>query len=888
MVKIYLTIFCIFLLANYSQAQLFLAGKVSINGVAISQVNVCLLKAEKIETYTITDKEGNFKLKLPATYKPDSNYQLQFTCIGYQKKLQGITQGIDVYNVQLIQAIMLLPDVDVKSNIKFFAKNDTLTYDVASFAQKQDRKIGEVIKKLPGIEMLDNGKILYNGKAISNFYIDGDDILGDRYNIATNSVPVDIVDKIQVLENHQPIKALKNIKTSDDVALNIKLKNSAKLQLHGTAEPGGGFPSKYEATINTLGFFKKQKFINAAKANNIGKDIKADVTQLNYKDYINRIEKEETGRILFPQTNYLTAVSNNRYFNNNSLLISFNNLVNLKKDIQLRTNLFYLPENVRFNQQNSTTVFLQNDTIHYIENQVMGSKDQQFIGELQLNINKPSFYLNNKLTYQTSSSGINTLIERSSDTIQQNCQGNKMTFVNDFSILKVIRSKHIVEFFSYISSTNQPEKSEWQQGLYADFLNDSINYLNTKQSVRLPTFFMNNYLSYGKRIGKYFIQSYKTGITYQYQKLGSEITLLQNNNTYTNAADSFVNNFSWQKIKAYFILSNDWNKEKLKINFRIPVNYFHFKLQNSVSDKFVINPTLSVKYNIGRENSLSLNATSSNNFGNIQSLYQGFIIQNYRSITANNGLLVEQKHKNASIGFSYRKSIKILFAHVLAGYTIINLNTITANDISNVIDRKILLPLSNQQKNWFVNMGISKYLFKLGTTAGMQFNFQKGTIYQLINNNLQSFNSNSINLSASLSFNKSKWFNFNYKPILVSSTSKANQLKSMPSAIQKQTLIQFQQSLESAFYPSNNLQIKFTVDQFYNNNKITNNKTSVYFADFSLRYKFKKLRTDFELLCTNIFNNRELNNLILFSNSFIESNIALNPRMLLAKVAFVF
>jgi hypothetical protein len=170
----------------------------------------------------------------------------------------------------------------------------------------------------------------------------------------------------------------------------------------------------------------------------------------------------------------------------------------------------------------------------------------------------------------------------------------------------------------------------------------------------------------------------------------------------------------------------------------------------------------------------------------------------------------------------------------------------------------------------------------------MQLNFQKGTIFQMINSNLQSFNSNSINLSANLSYNKSKWFNFNYKPILVSSTSKANQLKSMPSAIQKQTLIQFQQSLESVFYPSNNLQIKFTVDQFYYNNKITNNKTSMYFADFSLRYKFKKLRTDFELRCTNIFNNRELNNLILFSNSFIESNIALNPRILLAKVAFAF
>jgi hypothetical protein len=94
MVKNYLTIFCIFFIANYTQAQLFLTGNVFINGVAIPHVNVCLLNAGKIETYTIADKEGNFKLKLPATYNADSNYQLQFTCVGFQKKLQDITQGI--------------------------------------------------------------------------------------------------------------------------------------------------------------------------------------------------------------------------------------------------------------------------------------------------------------------------------------------------------------------------------------------------------------------------------------------------------------------------------------------------------------------------------------------------------------------------------------------------------------------------------------------------------------------------------------------------------------------------------------------------------------------------------------------------------------------------
>jgi hypothetical protein len=64
-----------------------------------------------------------------------------------------------------------------------------------------------------------DGKISYNGKAISNLYIGGDNLLDDKYNIATSSIPNGVVDKVQVMENHQPIKMLKDKVVSEDVAL---------------------------------------------------------------------------------------------------------------------------------------------------------------------------------------------------------------------------------------------------------------------------------------------------------------------------------------------------------------------------------------------------------------------------------------------------------------------------------------------------------------------------------------------------------------------------------------------------------------------------------------------------------------------------------------------
>lgn len=871
-------------------SQIIFEGRITsdISALPLSNVSVCLKNNGKIIAYAISGEAGKYRLKAPGNYSSDSSYQMQFTCIGYQKKLLSIKPSSTVYDIQLNKSETQLPDIEVNTSLKIVSKNDTLTYDVASFAQKQDKRIGDVIKNLPGIEVLDNGRILFNGQAISNFYIDGDDLLGDRYNIASNALPANLVDKIQVLKNHQHIKALKKIKGGNDVAINLKLKDIAKLRVNGVAEPGAGFTKKYDASIAVLGFFKKQKFINVSKANNIGNDIKAEINQLNYKNYINSIDKDETGRFLVPETMYLSAINKNRYFNNNSLLVTFNNLVKIKKDVQVKTNLIYLPEKVIFSQQNETSVFLQNDTIRYFENQFTASKGHQLTGEIELNINKQDYFLNNKFSVQKDKDTYTTNIQRAGSPILQEYVNKKTLFSNDFSLLNVIKEKYIVEFFSYMSNNSMNEKADWQQGLFPTLINDSIEYLRTVQTVTSPTFFANNYFSFGNRFSKYFIQSYKLGVLYQQQELASGIGLLQNGNILTNALDSFGNDLTWKKTKAYFIVTNEWNKGALKINLKAPVNYIRFNFDNQLQSRFYINPQLSIRYDIGSENSLNMKASASNDFGNLQTLYQGYIIKNYRTVTANNGLLNEQKKRNISAGFNFSKSSKIFFANFLVGYSVVESNLITAKQVTGLLDRKQLLPFNNSQKNWFVNLGASKYLFKYGATVSVKTGLQRGTSVQLINNELQSFYSNNFNATFSLTYKKSNWFNCNYKSVFNDNVSKPYKSNNNQNAFGKLKLFQFQQSIENVFYFPKNIQVKLTANQFYNNNRFTQIKSNAFFADFSLQYKIEKLRADVELLCLNIFNKKEFTNLILFSNTIIDSKIALNPRMFIAKISFVF
>ena len=111
---------------------------------------------------------------------------------------------------------------------------------MASFRSKADRNIEDVIKKLPGVEVSENGGISYNGERINRFYIEGLDVVGGRYAIATRNISPDDIISVEVFENHQPKQVLKNIDITNKAALNLKMKRKSMLKPVGNVKGGAG------------------------------------------------------------------------------------------------------------------------------------------------------------------------------------------------------------------------------------------------------------------------------------------------------------------------------------------------------------------------------------------------------------------------------------------------------------------------------------------------------------------------------------------------------------------------------------------------------------------------------------------------------------------------
>ena len=179
-------------------AQTVLSGKVSNKSGEPLQANISVLAvgSSLIKGFTVTNGKGEFALRY--TGKEDSLVLVvSGMLIGkHERKVRNVTQRLDI---SIEEKTFKLKEVAVKA-MKIRRDNDTLNYLVNAFAGQDDRVIGDVLKKMPGIEVSDNGNISFTGKPINKFYVEEMDLLQGRYGLATNNIPAKAVSVVQVLE----------------------------------------------------------------------------------------------------------------------------------------------------------------------------------------------------------------------------------------------------------------------------------------------------------------------------------------------------------------------------------------------------------------------------------------------------------------------------------------------------------------------------------------------------------------------------------------------------------------------------------------------------------------------------------------------------------------
>lgn len=857
-----------------------------VGGKGVESVNVTLKDSEgNIINFTRSNKNGAFSIEL----KNDqiAGYKIEASSIGYKKLITTVTDVAKNYDLTLQPSETALETVNVKNRPSLTARGDTLNYRTADFADKQDRSIGDVLKKMPGVEVAEDGKISYNGKSISNLYVDGDNLLDDKYNIGTKSIPHGAVDKVQVIQNDQPIKMMRKNNMSDDVALNLVIKDEAKLKVMGDATVGAGMPNRFDENLTAMLFNKKLKFINNIKGNNIGSDPGGDLIAHNFSDYLKKLDNDKPSGLLSTGAAGVPSLPQSRYLFNKAGLINLNNLYKFNQDLQLRANISYLYDQRRQEYNKFSETYLPGQTIRYTETQNNAINPQKLRAQFNLNGNADQYYLNNNLVLEYAPFKTTSGFVINNVAANQVLKQETFDLSNEFNYRKKLKSEDVINLYSYLNRTTQPETLNITPGLNADILNNGNSYLGLTQYIKLPTWYTNNYVSFAF-VKNNFVQTYKAGFNVQQQQLNSELYRTQNNQQTEPVTGSTVNDLDWLKTKLYTEATYEYTNDKLKAGLSLPLSYNHInysdalnQLDNSLN-KLFINPSFNVKYQTSTENYVTANYSFRNDLGGINDVYRGTILKNYRSLFSNDAPIAESKSHNVGAGFNFRKAMQMLFANLTANYSDTELSTISAYNLSNNIQQKIVLPLNNHIRSLSLAANASKYLFSLKSTVNAGVSFAQSRYSQLQNNALLPFNTQTVAYKVGIEAKLTNFINWSYAANFAITDNKAMVANGI-----KTNFKQLRQQSALSITTVRNLYLNLSAEHLLTRQS-SQPDLKYLFADANMRYKWLKMKTDIEFGITNLTNIKSFDAIYLLANSLTTGTYYIPGRVAMLKATFNF
>lgn len=225
-----------------------------------------------MDSYGITNDKGKFQL----TLKPNTAYTVKVSFLGMKSKEIAVTTKSEnmSQNIVLDGTGIELEGVEIVREMPISIQGDTIVYNADSFKTGTERKLEDVLKKLPGVEVNADGEIEVEGKKVSKLMVEGKDFFDGDTKLGVKNIPADAIDKVQVLRNYNEVSALKGLgNDQDNVAMNIKLKEGKKNFWFGDVTAGigvGELDSRY--IINPKLFYYSPKYsLNViTNFNNIG------------------------------------------------------------------------------------------------------------------------------------------------------------------------------------------------------------------------------------------------------------------------------------------------------------------------------------------------------------------------------------------------------------------------------------------------------------------------------------------------------------------------------------------------------------------------------------------------------------------------------------------
>lgn len=827
------------IMSVFGQQNLIGIVKDSISGKPVANVYLMLMSNDgsNILAYSYSQESGVFSIEFPDTEQ--QHFLLTTSRLGYapwQKKVSLQTQKLEI---KLQETSTPLREVRITSPpIK--QRGDTIDYYVSSFVRPQDRTLADVLARMPGIEVQTDGRVQYEGKPINRFYIENMNLLEQRYSLATKNLSPEDISTVQVYENHEPVKMLRERSNSEQAALNIKLKENAKAKwLHSFDFGVGGSPFLYDAKGTLARFSRENQSMMIGKANNTGKDIFLELKMHTLKP--GEVFRPGLPDGISDQLSTLSVKSSfftrDRARFNESAITSINQLWRVAEDTDMRFNANYGFEREKRQRNIETEYRFENQPAIVIKDYTSQTVYwHKLENELAFTANKSDYYLKEKLNANIHWKEALAEIETNQDAIRQKLNLPRIHIKNSISISRLIGDISI-------GAGNNTEFTRLPQSL-SIVSSDTLPLFSTQstyQSVQFNDGFSDTFITINYKKRNHSIDV-KTGAEWVWQSIESNLIPLP------ELQDDFHNSLVWKTTLFYTEPSHRLNYRKWTLTSSASVNYMRTEYAKREENFFYINPRHRIEYEPNGH--IRFNAGYSYNlrYGDLNQMQTGYVLKRYNLFSKGLEELQRTAAQNLNWGIFYKNISHFFNLHYIGIFSYFNSNLMPVSFIQEYYSLTWWKYKENPSTFWINQLSATKLFTDISLTVGLSLSYnqnrstieQQGTSLQYTNHNFA--------VSPSLKWNANKNLNFDYTMDAFFSGVSINKdpVRNYIPLINHQ-LYTFLGITEKLSFTS-------TLQHFYNKTP-SSSITNLWFADIGLQYIFNKVTV--RLDWTNIFNQKQ-------------------------------
>lgn len=234
--------------------------------------------------FVLSDLEGNFNFKKveKGDYYVQLSY-LQYDMLRVTVPVDGSKEEVDLGKVIMTPEGTTLESVEITAElIPVLIKGDTIEYNADAFKVRPNENVERLLKQLPGIEVDKDGNIKAQGETVQRVLVDGKEFFGNDPKVATQNLPADAVDKVQVFDKLSDVAEFSGIDDGErSKTINLALKDDRKTGYFGNIGAGYGTEERFEGKLNLNRFTPKSQTSVLGMANNTNQQ------PFSVSDYIN-------------------------------------------------------------------------------------------------------------------------------------------------------------------------------------------------------------------------------------------------------------------------------------------------------------------------------------------------------------------------------------------------------------------------------------------------------------------------------------------------------------------------------------------------------------------------------------------------------------------------